>query len=381
MGPCCDVAVVGAGPAGATAALHLARGGLKVALVEQEPLPRYKTCGGGLVPRALRHLPADVQRVIERTCPTAELHLLDADRHFSVTRSPSIIAMTMRARLDFQLTCCATAAGAELVAPCRVTGVASEHGRVRLETDRGPLTAAVVIAADGATSDVARRAGFGDGRHLAPALEYEITVDDATWSRYAAVARFDIGIVPHGYAWVFPKAAHLSVGVLSTRRGKIDLHRHLADYLRTLGVAPKTCERHGFVIPVRPRRGPLARGRVMLVGDAAGFADPVTGEGISFAAASGAIAAAVIVRCGLDDERIRRAYQTDLARSVLPELTVARALARLLYDYPQLRTFVFRRAGQRLVEAITDVSRGVRTYRGSLGGWARSLAFLPLIRS
>lgn len=376
-----DVAVVGAGPAGATAALHLARYGLKVALLEKGRLPRYKTCGGGVVPRGLRLLPPDVTTVVERECTSAELHLLDADLHFTATRAQPIIAMTMRDTLDFLLTRRAAAAGAELISPCRVTGVTSENRHARLETENGPVTAGFVIAADGATSGVARGAGWRDGRHLIPALEYEITVDDATWDRHAGAARFDVGVVPHGYGWVFPKASHLSVGVLSSRRGKIDLDRHLAEYLRTLGLAPRSGERHGFVVPVRPRRGPFVRGRVLLAGDAAGFTDPVTGEGISFAVASGAMAADVIARCGLDERRIRAAYHSGLSRAILPELRIGRGLARLLYDYPRLRNIIFRRAGQRLVEGITDVFMGVRTYRASLAGLLRRLALLPVARS
>ena len=95
----CDVAVVGGGPAGATAALQLARRGVKVTLVEREPLPRYKTCGGGLVARGLGLLPPDVRGVIERSCERAELHLLDADLHYRATRDAPIMVMTMRDRL------------------------------------------------------------------------------------------------------------------------------------------------------------------------------------------------------------------------------------------------------------------------------------------
>src|SRR3989441_1063463 len=118
----------------------------------------------------------------------------------------------------------AAAAGAELRAPCRVTGVSLERHHVRLDTDDGgPVTAELVIAADGAMSDVARLAGWRDGRHLIPALEHEIQVDEATFERCARAPRFDVGIVPHGYAWVFPKAAQLSVGVLRSEEHTSEL--------------------------------------------------------------------------------------------------------------------------------------------------------------
>src|SRR5881398_1524139 len=133
-----DVAVVGAGPAGATAALTLARRGLSVALLERDDLPRYKTCGGGLVARALALLPPEVDRVLERRCPQAELHLLDANRHYRAARdapAPPIIAMTMRDRLDQVLASAAVAAGAALRTPCTVSGVRLGPRDVRLETD------------------------------------------------------------------------------------------------------------------------------------------------------------------------------------------------------------------------------------------------------
>src|SRR6058998_1389010 len=378
-----DVAVVGAGPAGATAALALARRGLSVALLEKDALPRYKTCGGALVARGLALLPPEIQTVVEQRCAQAELHLLDRDLHYGAVRDPlgpPIMAMTMRDRLDHVLASAAAAAGAALRAPCTVTGVTLEPRHVRLDTNTGPVTAAFVIAADGATGEVARLAGWGDGRHLIPALEYEARVDDATLDRFARVPRFDVGTIPHGYAWVFPKTAHLSVGVLTTHRGAINLHRQLEEYLRVIGLAPKATERHGFVIPVRPRGGPLARERMLLVGDAAGLADPVTAEGISLAAASGRLAADAIIAAGLDPERVRSGYQAAL-RPLLAELRIGRALARLLYDFPRARWWMFRRVGQRLVEAITDVFLGARTYRGSVAGLFAALVLRPSTRS
>lgn len=375
-----DVAIVGAGPAGTTAALHLARRGLKVALVEKETLPRYKTCGGALVARGFPLLPPDIQSVVERQCERAELHLLDANLRYAVTRHPPLIAMTMRDRLDYVLAAAAAAAGAELRTGCQVTGVALENGHVRLDSVAGSLSAAFVIAADGATGGIARLAGWRDGRHLIPALEYEVRVADPVLERFAGAPRFDVGTVPSGYAWVFPKAAHLSVGVLTTRRGSVNLHRHLEEYLRIIGVAPRSMERHGFVIPVRPRAGPLARGRVLLAGDAAGLADPVTAEGISLAVRSGGHAAAAILAGGLEPARVRAAYHAGL-RPILAELRIARMFARLLYDYPRARTWMFQRVGQRLVETITDVFLGARTYRWSLPGLAAALALRPNTRS
>ena len=363
-----DVAVVGSGPAGSSAARRLAKHGARVLLLEKASLPRYKTCGGGVVGRARRLLPAGVREAVERECSTAELHLLDADLHFSTHRSRPLISMTMRETLDFTLTGMAEAAGAEVRSECEVVGLTLHSDRVELRTAREPVWARFVIAADGAISPLATRAGWPETRPLIPALEYEVSVPDAVLERFSGAARFDFGLVPAGYAWVFPKAAHLSMGVLSTRRGATKLNDFFGRYLQVLDISAHVREirRHGFLIPVRPRRDTFVRRRVLLAGDAAGLVDPLTGEGISFAITSGRIAAEVVLAERFDETRIRRAYRRELERSVLPELRIGRMLARLIYDHPRVRTSLFRSYGQRLSEAVTDVLMGERSYRAIL---------------
>jgi flavin-dependent dehydrogenase len=226
------------------------------------------------------------------------------------------------------------------------------------------MTAKFVVAADGALSTVARTIGMEDGRVLIPAVEWEVTVPSEQLDRFRGIARFDFGLLPHGYAWAFPKRQHLSIGVLSMVQREGELKRTIMQYLDRLGCRDMTqVEQHGFVIPIRPRKGPFVDQRVVLVGDAAGFADPVTGEGISFALRSGQLAAQSLVDGNLDEEPVRQAYHRSLAESILPELRTGRMLAHLLYDYSRLRSWAFAQQGQRLCEVVTDVMAGKRSYR------------------
>lgn len=363
-----DVAVVGAGPAGASAAHALAAGGARVVLLERETLPRHKTCGGGLVGRALRFLPFSVESVVERSCHAAVVSILDGDLEVTVRRATPLIAMTMRDRFDAFLVENARAAGAEVVPGREVRDVRAEDGHVALSTAEGTVRGRFLVAADGALGTVARKAGWTERAHLIPALESELAVPDAVFDRYRDVARFDFGLVPHGYAWVFPKARHLSVGVLTTRRGAVNLHRALDDYRARLGLEDAGEEaRHGFVIPIVPRRGDPGRGRVLLTGDVAGLADPVTAEGISHAIRSGQLAARAILEAGPDPEAVVGAYRAALRSEILDDLRVGRWLGRILYDFPALRLRILRRWGDSLARAMADVFAGERDYRQVVG--------------
>ena len=378
-----DVAVVGAGPAGATAALVLARAGLDVALLDRAPLPRDKTCGGGVVARALESLPPGVELPVERRLGRVESRFVDAGVSVTVERETPLVHMARRAPLDLALAEAARAAGATLRAPCALDRVRLTPDHAELETSRGPLRARFLVAADGATGSTARMAGWTEPLASVPALEAEIAVRPRLLAALTDRARFDLGVPAGGYGWVFPKADHLSVGVgVFTRGGaRRRLRDELARYIDAVGLREGRVLRvRGAPIPVHPRPD-AARGRVLLTGDAAGLADPLTGEGISLAIRSGRLAAESLLDGRLDPQAATRAYRAALRRDILGELRIARGLAWVLYRRPGLVRRLVPRLGQLAGEALTEVVAGRRTYRaliGSAQAWRRLLAVLAL---
>ncbi len=360
-----DVAVVGCGPAGTAAAHDLAKRGVRVVLVEREELPRYKTCGGGVVFRARSMLDPDITPVIERECFSASLSLMHSGISFRATRDHPIISMVMRSKLDRFLTEAARKAGAELMEGFCVESAGFQEDSVTLCSGSTRVRARHVIAADGANSLMARIAGWKETRKLAPALECELCVDNSVMRRFEGSARFDFDMPSNGYAWVFPKEAHLSVGLVACGcKGRTNLRASLHTYMQKLGLAPSAdMATHGFVIPVSPRKDGFVRRRVFLVGDAAGLADPVSAEGISSSVHSGQCAARALLDAELAYERGRSLYEERLANSVLAELASGRRLAGLLYSSRQFRAWLMRDYGQRLTEAVVDVYMGKRTFR------------------
>ena len=358
-----DVIVVGAGPAGSSAARVLAEQGVRVALLERSRMPRYKACGAGIVGRAMRALPPEVKETVERECFTAELHMLDAGLHFTVTREEPVVSMSMRDKLDRLLALNALRAGADLREECEVLDVADQSGSVAVETNGGRLSASFLIAADGSTGSIARKAGWRETRKLVPAVEWEVPVEKELFERFAGSARFYFGPVPSGYAWVFPKGSHLSVGAASMKRGSLSLNKALEGHLVSLGIPLNNgITRHGSLVSLGPRSDGLIRSRILLAGDAAGLGDPLTGEGISFAVISGQSAARALIAGDFDESAVKTEYLATVEEKILQELRWAIDLGKILYGPAAIRNYLFRLKGQHLCEAVTDVIAGKARY-------------------
>jgi flavin-dependent dehydrogenase len=219
--------------------------------------------------------------------------------------------------------------------------------------------------------------GWDEPLATIPALEAEFEADG---QRFADTAVFDFGTGEPGYAWVFPKREHLSVGVLAARRGtkglRAELERHRARY----GLErARLRELSGCVIPVRPRAR-CSRPGVLLAGDAAGLVDPLTAEGISLALESGRLAGRAVADAEGDPARAAELYARGLRREILPELRLARGFAALLYRRPGLARRVLARNGRAACEVLTDVVCGTRSY-GSILRDPRSWLALAGLRA
>jgi geranylgeranyl reductase family protein len=357
-----DVAVIGSGPSGASAALKLAENGISVVLIEKETLPRYKTCGGGFVYRGRRNMPFDVSSVVEREFKKIDIYFERAGIHLTSERDEPIISMIMRDDFDNLIVEKAKEAGITLLENHRLKDIT--FGELNtLHTSQGDVKAKFIIAADGALSITAKLTGWEETRYLIPALEYEVEVSPEDFERLSKEVRFDFDAVPLGYGWSFPKKNHLSIGVASARRTKINLKKYYKEYLTTLGITEVISEAfHGFQIPVSPREDGFVRKNVFLVGDAAGFADPVTAEGISNAILTGVMASEAIIEASLDSEKAEEIYTEKLNKVLIPELKTGVYLSKLFYENEKARHFLMKMFGARFCESMTDIFMGERSY-------------------
>jgi geranylgeranyl reductase family protein len=302
------VLIVGAGPAGATAARALAAAGVTVRLLDRSNFPRNKPCGGGISLRVLErfaYLEPALTRIATHT--VSRLHLEGPGGHSTVIQSNEPAAlMIRRVEFDALLVALAVEAGAKLVSGVDIVSASEDGERVEVVARDGRrFEAPVVIAADGVHSVIARRLGLNTGwpasslaldmMEETPRAALRDVDPSALWVAYGVNGG-------PGYGYIFPKRDHVNVGIGYTldhfRRNvearPYELQRTFVEGLRSRGVVEGESVRSNFTPFLLPVGGPLrrlGRGRVLLAGDAGGFVNAFTAEGIYYAMVSGDVAA------------------------------------------------------------------------------------------
>lgn len=307
-----DALVVGAGPAGCAAAYDLAAAGWRVLLVDTAAFPRPKACAGGLTRKALRALRYPLDPVVRRWVASMVLEKGE-ESAITVGRKAAVCAMTVRAELDAFCLERTIERGARFERVARVLGLEGDGGSggvtLRFEGGR-EIQARYVIGADGVHSQMRRlvmtRQGPAGWFRRAFAVEANVAYRDG---EEAIPLTFDFAPVRGGYGWVFPRDTHVNVGlyVEECARGSLEDERGvppgspvnvaaLERYIAARCGPERTMSR-----PVGQFLGlgaenyrPTMGSRAFLAGDAAGFVDPLTGEGIYGAIRSGQVAAAAV---------------------------------------------------------------------------------------
>lgn len=357
-----DVVVAGAGPAGATAAYEAASKGLSVIVLEKKTLPRYKTCGGGLVFRGRQKLPFDVSSVVVREFRNLSVYFKGSTTSFTAQRNEPIVSMVMRDTFDQLLVSKAVEKGVQLSENCVMEKIETKKN-LTIHTSKGIIRSRFLVVADGAYSPTAKLAGWKESRNLIPALEYELAVPPKDFERLSQEVRFDVDAAPNGYGWCFPKANHLSVGVACLKKNKVNLNDCYNEYLKTLGISEViNAQAHGFQIPVSPRADRFAWKGIFLVGDAAGFADPLTAEGISNAILSGQLAGRAIAENLYEVREAENIYENSVKDELVLELRTSTLLSRMFYEHPTLRNLFIEKYGQKGCEILTDIFMGKRKF-------------------
>ena len=331
-----DVVIVGAGPAGAVLAYELARRGVDVLVLEKERLPRYKCCAGGVTTKAAKLVDFDFSEVVEDTVSQVDI-TLNLGTPYSGQHSEPLMYTVMRDAFDHLLVKHAQQRGAALIDGQRVARVQMRGGWVEVSTPENTFRARIVAGADGAYSVVARELGIVRSTDCVMGVESETPMDEESLTTWRSRAQMELGYISGGYGWVFPKRHHLSVGAgCVTSRARHLRTRH-SEFLASLGADSHSVLRSSsHLIPTCTKGRLVWQDRALLLGDAAGLADPLTGEGIHNAILSAQLAAPVIQDLLAHEKAGLEAYQHSIEERIISELKIARVLSKLFIRFPHL---------------------------------------------
>jgi geranylgeranyl reductase family protein len=376
-----DVIVAGAGPAGAVAARTLAEAGVTTLLVDRSAFPRNKPCGGGITMRGLTRFPwlRDALKGID-IHSVSKLHLQAPDGSvLDLAAEGPVGILIRRVEFDHALVADAVRAGARLRDRFEITQVQSDATGVTLQSRTGEtLSAPIVVAADGVHSVIAKRLGVNarwPARAIAIDMMEETPHDtlraahpDVVWIAYAYRGL-------DGYSYIFPKTHHVNVGIgclLSHFKGEVaarpyDLQSGFVESLVQSGELEGRSDRKHFTPYLIPVGGPLPRAytdRVLFAGDAGGFVNGFTAEGIYYSMISGELAGRAIAATRHRPTEAGPVYQRAWRREIGAELRDSVLIQRYLFGNHARVNHVVR--GGRdlpwLTTAMVDYVAGRRSY-------------------
>lgn len=324
-----DCVIVGAGPAGSTAAYHLANRGFSVLLLDKEKLPRYKPCGGLVIDRVSEWVDFDFSPAISVKISRIRISNERPGGLNGEFELPRPVWMVHREVFDYYLVQQAQRRGAVLSDQFPVTAVVAGNEGWRVVSGKRWVEGRYLIAADGAKGMLSSWLGFnGRIRQLAGALEAEIP--DARTPEAIMHLKLTNRLV--GYAWNFAKADSHSIGVGLWKKCSVVLRKELEDYCESFGQTTAKGSVCGHPLLLWNGEQRLHTHRALLAGEAACMVDPFNGEGIRPALISGALAADAIVRELGGASRALEDYSDRLQKEVGEEMGFAKLVAMRRYS-------------------------------------------------
>ena len=329
-----DVAVIGAGAAGTSAAFHLAHAGHSVTILEAETRAQIKPCGGGMASSVQNWFPFDLSPAVDDVIRQVDFSWCLEDPVVAELPGEAPFWIVRREHLDSLLLEQALSAGATIQRPCRVKALERTGECWTLTGEQGtPVQARAVVIADGSGSPWPQQVGIGpNSLHMASTLSVRL---EGLGTLSPGTARFEFGLVRHGFAWAFPLADGINVGVGTfIGRDVTDSETILNALLPDLGFAADAGLRQQANLRVWNGHSPLHADGVVAVGDAASLCDPFLAEGLRPALMSGCEAAKHLDHWLKGDEQSLKGYSKAMRQRWGDSMAWGRRIAQVFYRFP-----------------------------------------------
>ncbi|MCA1933108.1 MAG: NAD(P)/FAD-dependent oxidoreductase [Calditerrivibrio sp.] len=334
-----DVAVIGAGPAGTSAAYDLADAGLSVLILEKRAMPREKPCGGAISYSGQKFLRFDIpEDLVDAECFGARINTPESS--ITSITNDRLAILVSRKNFDSYLLDMALNKGVAAVYEM-AKEIKEDSGFYHIYTNANRYLAKNVIIATGIQSTLIKNVRRLDNKdELGICLEAEIDINEN--SRYKDlknIIEIHFGVAGYGYGWVFPHGNFLSIGVGGVTSVFKEPNKAMYEFMSKLGFKYDRKKIRGHMIPKGGIKRLTRKGGLFLVGDAAGFVEPFTGEGIAYAIRSGQIAANTIIKAFKNSdfsEELLSNYEKNCSAEIGSTMGYALFFSKMLHKFPNL---------------------------------------------
>ncbi len=331
-----DVTVIGAGAAGSTTAFHLAKYGHRVTVLEKQAQANLKPCGGGMAASVQEWFPFDLQPVVDEVIERVEFSWYLKDPVIADLPGSSPFWIVRREKLDSHISTQAINAGAEIIRQFVVDKI-EKRGHIWqvIGTDGRTIKSKSIVLADGSNSPWPKVFGIGPKNiHQASTTSVRL---NGRGKMKNSTARFEFGLVQHGFAWSFPIKNGVNIGV-GTFIGntKTNSTEILNQLLPSLGFDQSAGERQHASLRVWNGHHSLHGDGIIAVGDAASLCDPFLAEGIRPALMSGYEAAQSLNSWLRGETSNLQSYTESMKHRWGESMAWGRRIAQVFYRFPKV---------------------------------------------
>jgi geranylgeranyl reductase family protein len=360
-----DLIIIGGGPSGSSAGRIAGKKGIKTLIIEKKMFPRYKPCGGALSEHAMSYLDFEIpEEIIEKNIFGGRVRFRGKSIEYYKDYRLSVIVT--RSIFDNYLLEKAKDTGIEIHHGEKVTDIFQNDAHVSVTTDKDSYKARFVIIATGSQDKLKTVVRKDDNKNeYGICLVTEVKENDEVIDQYIKDAiEMHFGVSGVGYGWVFPHKGYYSVGAGSVMAKHLPYPKKaMQDYLKVNGFTGEH-KLNGHVIPCGGHKRQMVKGRILLSGDAAGFVDAFTGEGLAYAIRSGQLAAEIIAENLVNGTNLKKLldYEKRCYSEFGEHLKYSLIFAKMMHYFPE-RSFNAFISETDILDMFLEVVIFERTYK------------------